>query len=157
MEGASSAAVLNALASVHVYLSRRVRRLPIQATYPLDTLRLRLAVDPAARSVRGAARALMREGSHGAFFRGLGASMLGARAGPAAQPWKGFTSCASSSQEAFLFRCLWNNCMYCAAHGRHGALTCLSALHLTALSGAHEWSPVALQCVCRRRQMAAAA
>lgn len=49
-----------------------------QATYPLDTLRLRLAVDPASRSVMGAARALMREGSHRAFFRGLGASMLGA-------------------------------------------------------------------------------
>ncbi|BDA48379.1 probable envelope ADP,ATP carrier protein, chloroplastic [Coccomyxa sp. Obi] len=47
------------------------------ATYPLDTLRLRLAVDPASRSVAGAARALMREGSHRAFFRGLGASMMG--------------------------------------------------------------------------------
>ncbi|EIE27780.1 mitochondrial carrier, partial [Coccomyxa subellipsoidea C-169] len=47
------------------------------ATYPLDTLRLRLAVDPASRSVAGAAAALMREGSHRAFFRGLGASMLG--------------------------------------------------------------------------------
>ncbi|CAK0785533.1 hypothetical protein CVIRNUC_008743 [Coccomyxa viridis] len=46
-------------------------------TYPLDTLRLRLAVDPAARSISGTARALMREGSHGAFFRGLGASMIG--------------------------------------------------------------------------------
>jgi hypothetical protein len=49
-----------------------------QATYPLDTLRLRLAVDPASRSITGAAAALMREGSHRAFFRGLGASMLGA-------------------------------------------------------------------------------
>lgn len=49
----------------------------LQATYPLDTLRLRLAVDPASRSVAGAAAALMREGSHRAFFRGLGASMLG--------------------------------------------------------------------------------
>ncbi len=49
----------------------------MQATYPLDTLRLRLAVDPASRSVAGAAAALMREGSHRAFFRGLGASMLG--------------------------------------------------------------------------------
>ena len=48
-------------------------------TYPLDTLRLRLAVDPAARSLRGAALALLREGSYPAFFRGLGASMLGAR------------------------------------------------------------------------------
>ena len=52
--------------------------MPVQATYPLDTLRLRLAVDPGSRSVRSAAAALMREGSHGAFFRGLGASMLGA-------------------------------------------------------------------------------
>ena len=49
----------------------------LQVTYPLDTLRLRLAVDPAARSISGTARALMREGSHGAFFRGLGASMIG--------------------------------------------------------------------------------
>ena len=48
-----------------------------QVTYPLDTLRLRLAVDPAARSLRGAALALLREGSYAAFFRGLGASMLG--------------------------------------------------------------------------------
>ncbi|KAK9836298.1 hypothetical protein WJX81_003355 [Elliptochloris bilobata] len=46
-------------------------------TYPLDTLRLRLAVDPAVRSLRGAALALLREGSYAAFFRGLGASMLG--------------------------------------------------------------------------------
>ena len=51
---------------------------PGQVTYPLDTLRLRLAVDPAARSLRGAALALLREGSYPAFFRGLGASMLGA-------------------------------------------------------------------------------
>jgi len=51
-----------------------------QVTYPLDTLRLRLAVDPAARSLRGAALALLREGSYAAFFRGLGASMLGAPA-----------------------------------------------------------------------------
>lgn len=57
------------------FLSPTLRR---QMTYPLDTLRLRLAVDPASRSIRGAARALMREGSHGAFFRGLGASMIGA-------------------------------------------------------------------------------
>ena len=50
----------------------------MQLTYPLDTLRLRLAVDPASRTISGAARTLMREGSHGAFFRGLGASMVGA-------------------------------------------------------------------------------
>ena len=49
----------------------------MQFTYPLDTLRLRLAVDPASRTISGAARALMREGSHGAFFRGLSASMFG--------------------------------------------------------------------------------
>ena len=63
-----------------VLLARCVRRggVPVQATYPLDTLRLRLAVDPGSRSVRGAAAALMREGSHGAFFRGLGASLVGA-------------------------------------------------------------------------------
>ena len=49
-----------------------------QGTYPLDTVRLRMAVDPGARSMRGAAAALMREGSQGAFFRGLGTSMAGA-------------------------------------------------------------------------------
>ena len=48
-----------------------------QGTYPLDTLRLRMAVDPGARSMRGAAAALLREGSQGAFFRGLGTSLAG--------------------------------------------------------------------------------
>ncbi|KAI7839404.1 hypothetical protein COHA_006805 [Chlorella ohadii] len=46
-------------------------------TYPLDTLRLRLAVDPNLRGVRGAVAVLLREGSGAAFYRGLGASMLG--------------------------------------------------------------------------------
>ena len=59
----------------------------LQATYPLDTLRLRLAVDPASRSVAGAARALMREGSHRAFFRGLGASMMGLLPSPCCSAW----------------------------------------------------------------------
>ena len=48
-------------------------------TYPLDTLRLRLAVDPKLRGVRGAVTVLMKEGSGAAFYRGLGASMLGER------------------------------------------------------------------------------
>ncbi|KAK9856427.1 hypothetical protein WJX84_003372 [Apatococcus fuscideae] len=46
-------------------------------TYPLDTLRLRLAVDPAARSLKGASRVLFREGSYQAYFRGLGPSLIG--------------------------------------------------------------------------------
>ena len=49
----------------------------MQGTYPLDTLRLRLAVDPGSRSMRGAAAALLREGSRGAFFRGLGTGLAG--------------------------------------------------------------------------------
>ena len=48
-----------------------------QVTYPLDTLRLRLAVDPAARSLRGASRVLFQEGSYQAYFRGLGPSLIG--------------------------------------------------------------------------------
>ena len=46
-------------------------------TYPLDTLRLRMAVDPSATTLRGTARMLLREGSYNAFFRGLGASLFG--------------------------------------------------------------------------------
>ncbi|KAK9815602.1 hypothetical protein WJX72_006584 [[Myrmecia] bisecta] len=46
-------------------------------TYPLDTLRLRLAVDPASRSIASASMAIIREGGKGAFFRGLGASLVG--------------------------------------------------------------------------------
>ncbi|KAL4856149.1 putative envelope ADP [Chlorella vulgaris] len=46
-------------------------------TYPLDTLRLRLAVDPKLRGVGGAITVLLKEGSGAAFYRGLGASMLG--------------------------------------------------------------------------------
>ena len=53
-----------------------------QGTYPLDTLRLRMAVDPGARSMRGAAAALLREGSQGAFFRGLGTSLAGVGVSP---------------------------------------------------------------------------
>lgn len=49
----------------------------LQLTYPLDTLRLRMAVDPTTRSLRGSARTLLREGSYSAFFRGLGPSLLG--------------------------------------------------------------------------------
>lgn len=49
----------------------------VQVTYPLDTLRLRMAVDPTTRSVVGAAGVLLREGSYQAFFRGLGASLVG--------------------------------------------------------------------------------
>lgn len=53
----------------------------LQLTYPLDTLRLRLAVDPRLRGVGGAVSVLLKEGSGAAFYRGLGASMLGAPGG----------------------------------------------------------------------------
>lgn len=49
----------------------------LQVTYPLDTLRLRIAVDPGVRSISSASSALLREGSYSAFFRGLGASLVG--------------------------------------------------------------------------------
>ena len=52
----------------------------MQATYPLDTLRLRIAVDPGVRSIRGASAALLSEGSYSAFFRGLTASLVGRQA-----------------------------------------------------------------------------
>ena len=53
----------------------------MQGTYPLDTLRLRLAVDPGSSTMRGAAAALLREGSNGAFFRGLGTGLAGVTPG----------------------------------------------------------------------------
>lgn len=46
-------------------------------THPLDTLRLRIAVDPSCANLPGAIRVLLREGRGAAFYRGLGASMLG--------------------------------------------------------------------------------
>ena len=46
-------------------------------THPLDTLRLRLAVDPKLRGVAGTVAVLLKEGRGAAFYRGLGASMLG--------------------------------------------------------------------------------
>ncbi len=48
-------------------------------THPLDTLRLRLAVDPNLRGVGGTVAVLLKEGKGAAFYRGLGASMLGER------------------------------------------------------------------------------
>ena len=55
-----------------------------QLTYPLDTLRLRLAVDPNLKGLGGAVRVLLREGGSASFYRGLGASMLGALGVPRA-------------------------------------------------------------------------
>lgn len=46
-------------------------------THPLDTLRLRIAVDPKCRSLVGAIGILAKEGGLPAFYRGLGASMAG--------------------------------------------------------------------------------
>ena len=50
---------------------------PLQITHPLDTLRLRMAVDPRARTLALAGAALAAEGGLAAFYRGLGASLLG--------------------------------------------------------------------------------
>jgi solute carrier family 25 phosphate transporter 23/24/25/41 len=47
------------------------------ATHPLDTLRLRMAVDPRAATLTAAAAALAAEGGAAAFYRGLGASVAG--------------------------------------------------------------------------------
>lgn len=47
------------------------------ATYPLDSIRLRLAVDPSIRGMAGACKALVAEGGMRAFYRGVGTSMFG--------------------------------------------------------------------------------
>lgn len=46
-------------------------------THPLDTLRLRIAVDPKCKTLLGAVAILAKEGGLPAFYRGLGASMAG--------------------------------------------------------------------------------
>lgn len=46
-------------------------------TYPLDTLRLQMAVDPSVRSMAGATRHLYRTGGARIFFRGLGPALAG--------------------------------------------------------------------------------
>ncbi|GAB4824186.1 hypothetical protein N2152v2_011232 [Parachlorella kessleri] len=46
-------------------------------TYPLDMLRFRIAVDPSCRTISGAVATLLKEGRGAAFYRGLGASLLG--------------------------------------------------------------------------------
>ena len=49
----------------------------LQVTYPLDTLRLRLAVDPAVKSIPAAVTTIIREGGLRAMYRGIGPAMLG--------------------------------------------------------------------------------
>ena len=49
----------------------------LQLTYPLDMLRFRIAVDPSCRTISGAVATLLKEGRGAAFYRGLGASLLG--------------------------------------------------------------------------------
>ena len=95
-------------------------------TYPLDTLRLRLAVDPAARSLRGAALALLREGSYAAFFRGLGASMLGDGTDAAGCACIGGAAACVPSRTVLLTRgsrSCWQHCM-CNSHGHRVAQGC---------------------------------
>lgn len=47
------------------------------ATYPLDSIRLRLAVDPGIKGMGAATRVLLAEGGVAALYRGVGTSMLG--------------------------------------------------------------------------------
>lgn len=46
-------------------------------TYPLDTLRLRLAVDPSVQTLAAGGAALYREGGLAAFFRGVVPAAIG--------------------------------------------------------------------------------
>ncbi|KAI5075997.1 hypothetical protein GOP47_0008062 [Adiantum capillus-veneris] len=46
-------------------------------TYPLDVLRLRLAVDPACKTMAQVASTMLREEGLSSFYRGLGPSLLG--------------------------------------------------------------------------------
>jgi solute carrier family 25 (mitochondrial phosphate transporter), member 23/24/25/41 len=46
-------------------------------TYPLDTLRMRLALDPTLKGIPMAVMTLMREGGPTAFYRGLGPAIIG--------------------------------------------------------------------------------
>lgn len=46
-------------------------------TYPLDVLRLRLAVDPACKTMSQVAINMMREEGFASFYRGLGPSLIG--------------------------------------------------------------------------------
>ena len=71
-----------------------------QLTYPLDTLRLRLAVDPSVVGMRGAVRVLLREGAGPAFYRGIGVACLGAS--PAPRPTRRTVPVACASTIAFL-------------------------------------------------------
>ncbi len=65
-----------------------------QLTYPLDTLRLRLAVDPSVVGMRGAVRVLLREGAGPAFYRGIGVACLGAFPAPLPTPLVALCSAA---------------------------------------------------------------
>ncbi|CAG9463828.1 unnamed protein product [Pedinophyceae sp. YPF-701] len=47
------------------------------ATYPLDTIRLRMAVDPASKSIPGAVRLIAKDGGVGGFYRGVGTALIG--------------------------------------------------------------------------------
>lgn len=46
-------------------------------TYPLDVLRLRLAVDPASKSMLKVASTMLREEGLASFYKGLGSSLIG--------------------------------------------------------------------------------
>ena len=49
----------------------------VQVTYPLDTLRMRLALDPSLKTIPMAILALLREGGPTALYRGVGPAVVG--------------------------------------------------------------------------------
>lgn len=50
-------------------------------TYPLDSIRLRLAVDPSIRGMGAAARVILAEGGVVNLYRGVGTAMIGESCG----------------------------------------------------------------------------
>ena len=47
------------------------------ATYPLDSIRLRMAVDPTSKTLAGATRLIIKDGGVPALYRGVGTALLG--------------------------------------------------------------------------------
>ena len=90
----------------------------MQGTYPLDTLRLRLAVDPGSSTMRSAAAALLREGSQGAFFRGLGTGLAGAHHVQT-------QACVCSTDEMQICWCLALSIQHPGSGTMHGAAAAL--------------------------------
>lgn len=60
--------------NMHLYLILSVFT---QVTYPLDVLRLRLAVDPGYKTMTEVAVNMLREEGFASFYNGLGPSLIG--------------------------------------------------------------------------------